>query len=394
MTTARVFGSFDTICFGGGDWWYHNRAHMDVHMMRRLASRGKVLYVNSIVMTRPKLSSGRKFVGKVVRKAASIFAGLKKTEEGLWIYSPFSLPVQHLNWMRPINEAMIGAQLSYIRRRLGISEPIVWVVCPTACNVALKMPKKRLIYQRTDRFEDYPDVDKDEIETFDRKLRDVSDITIYVNRALFEQEKSQCRKAIFLDHGVDVERFSRALADPFVPPDIAEISGPIVGYFGAIDEHKIDAGFIAALADLLPDVSFVFVGAGNMDCSELAKRKNVKLLGRKPYEEIPHYGKRFNAAMIPWRKNSWTQAANPIKLKEYLALGKPVVCTFASTQLLEYKDVISFADDVETFASSIRKALTDDNAVLAAARKEKVKDASWESKTEAVIRELFSSEAI
>jgi glycosyltransferase involved in cell wall biosynthesis len=389
MGTDLVSGRIDTICFGGGDWWYHNRAHMDIHLMRRLARRGTVLYINSIVMTRPSPSAGRKFIGKVMRKARSIFTGLKKTEEGLWVYSPVSLPVQHLDWIRPVNEAMIGAQLSYLRKRLGISEPIVWVVCPAACNIAVKMQKRKMVYQRTDRFEDYPNVDKREIEMFDRKLRDVADLTIYVNRSLYDAEKKECRKAIYLDHGVDVERFSLAHQDPYVPADIAHISRPIVGYFGAIDQHKMDVGFIGALADLLPDMSFVFVGEGNMNCSDLARRKNVKFLGRKPYEQIPHYGKCFDVAIIPWKKNMWTQAANPIKLKEYLALGKPLVCTPAASELLEYKDVIYLADGVEDFASSVRKALAEDSPELAEARREKVKNASWESRLEIVVKELF-----
>ncbi len=179
-----------------------------------------------------------------------------------------------------------------------------------------------------------------------------------------------------------------------MPADIADIPKPIVGYVGAIDQHKIDVGFIGALADMLPDMSFVFVGEGNMSCSDLARRKNVKFLGKKPYEQIPHYGKRFDVAIIPWKKNMWTQVANPIKLKEYLALGKPLVCTPASSELLEYRDVIYLADGVEDFASSIRKALAEDSPQLAAARKEKVKHASWESRLQTVVKELFAGAEI
>jgi glycosyltransferase involved in cell wall biosynthesis len=345
-------------------------------------------------MTRPAVSAGRKFIGKVMRKARSIFTGLKKTEEGLWIYSPVSLPVQHLDWVRPLNEAMIGAQLYRLRKRLDISEPIVWVVCPAACNIALRMRRKKMVYQRTDRFEDYPNVDKRKIEAFDLKLRETADLTIYVNKSLFDVEKKECRKAIYLDHGVDVERFSSAENDSNVPSDIANISRPIVGYFGAIDQHKIDVGFVGALADLLPDMSFVFVGEGSVNCSDLARRGNVKFLGKKSYEQIPHYGKRFDVAMIPWKKNKWTQAANPIKLKEYLALGKPLVCTPASSELLEYKDVIYLADGVEGFASSIRKALAEDSPRLAAARRDRVKNASWESRLQTVVKELFLDKEI
>ena len=43
------------ICFGGEDWWYHNRGHFDMQMMRELSRRVPVLYVNSIGMRVPKV---------------------------------------------------------------------------------------------------------------------------------------------------------------------------------------------------------------------------------------------------------------------------------------------------------------------------------------------------
>ena len=81
----------DTICFGGEDWWYHNRGHIDMQLMRRFAKRGTLVYVNSLVMQKPNIREGSTFLKKVVRKTRSIFTGLKQSEEGFWVYSPFSL---------------------------------------------------------------------------------------------------------------------------------------------------------------------------------------------------------------------------------------------------------------------------------------------------------------
>jgi len=47
---------FDILCFGGEDWWYHNRGHINMQLMRQYPKSGKVLYVNSIVMQKPRLS--------------------------------------------------------------------------------------------------------------------------------------------------------------------------------------------------------------------------------------------------------------------------------------------------------------------------------------------------
>ncbi|MGD8786371.1 MAG: glycosyltransferase [Phycisphaerales bacterium] len=382
-------GNVDVLCFGGEDWWYHNQGHIDFQLMRRFSKMGTTLYVNSIVTQKPKLSEGRKFVKKLIRKTRSILTGLKLSDAGFWVYSPFSLPVHHVACLCSLNEMLLRFQLRYVMRKLAIRNPVVWVACPTACSIAVNMKKSKLVYQRTDCYEAYPNVDSEMIAMCDRKLKAEADITLFVNHSLYNEEAGQCKKAYFLDHGVDFDMFTTAEQNSEHPADIAGIRKPIAGYFGAIDDHKFDVGLVERLADLLPNVSFVFVGKTLMDCSRLSSKKNVWMLGQKPYEQIPNYGKYFDVAIFPWRVNSWTEAANPIKLKEYLALGKPIVSTPAFTELQEHIDVVYKADTPEVFVELIKKALDEDCPEKIAARREKVKDSTWDSKAHTVLKELL-----
>ena len=207
---------------------------------------------------------------------------------------------------------------------------------------------------------------------------------------MYGEESKQCKKAIFLDHGVDYEMFASAENDLEKPMEIVDIPKPIVGFFGGIDDHTSDIAFVERVVDFLPQMSFVFVGEASSDCLKLMAKKNVWMLGQKNYEQIAHYGKCFNVAIMPWRQNRWIEACNPIKLKEYLALGKPIVSTpFAELQ--KYRDVVYEAKTPEEFADCIKKALVEDNPERVAARRSKVKDASWESKAEQVMNELFGN---
>lgn len=377
------------ICFGGEDWWYHNRAHTDMQLMRRFSRSGTTVYVNSIMMRRHKVIGGNRFFEKLVRKVRSILRGLRKSDAGFWVYSPFTLPVHHISWARPLNEAMLRYQIRRLTKKLQLTAPVVWVACPAACDTAIKMNKAKLVYQRTDRYEDDPNVDRDVILGYDRKLKDNADITIYVNRLLYDEEAAQCKNALFLDHGVDYEMFSTAELDSEKPEDIAGIKKPIAGYFGALDEHKLDTGFLEAVAERLPEVSFVFIGKPSLDCSGLSAMKNVWLLGQKTYEQIPHYGKCFDVAILPWKINKWTEAANPIKFKEYLALGKPVVCTPSFSELQQYSDVVYEADSPEEFAECIRKACSENDVELVKKRRLKVVQNSWDGKAGLVLDKLF-----
>ncbi|MDD5327557.1 MAG: glycosyltransferase [Phycisphaerae bacterium] len=382
----------DMICFGGEDWWYKNRGHIDMQLMRRFARIGTVLYVNSIVMQKPNLAKctggGKSFMHKLVRKTKSIMKGLRKSEFGFWVYSPLSLPVHHIAWLRNVNNGILRAQLWVVTRILRMHKPVVWVACPAACDVGIKMKKAKLVYQRTDRYEEYPNVDADVIEQYDRRLKANAELTVFVSRVLYEQERTRCNRAVFLDHGVDFDMFSTAELEQEKPADMAEIKRPIVGFFGGIDNHTFDVGFVEKVIDMLPQMSFVFVGSASSDCSGLAARSNVRMLGQKSYEQIPHYGKCFDVAIMPWRQNRWIEACNPVKLKEYLALGKPVV-SVPFNELKNYCDVVYEAGTPAEFADCIRKALSENGPELVAKRKQKVAQASWDSKAELVLQELY-----
>jgi len=380
------------ICFGGEDWWYHNRGHVDMQLMRRFARLDTVLYINSIVMQKPTpekaTAGGKSLWEKLHRKSKSILKGLKRIEDNFWVYSPCSLPLHHYKWGRSLNKLILNCQMSMIKRKLGIISPLVWVACPAACEVALRMKKEKLIYQRTDRYEEYPNIDSAIIRKYDEELKHEADLTVYANNSLFEEEKSQCKRAVYLDHGVDYELFAQGLNGDELPEDIRNVKRPLIGFFGGIDNHTLDLPFLEAVVQKLPEMSFVLIGHSSADLSNLKKQSNITLLGQKPYEQIPAYGRCFDVCIMPWRQNRWIQACNPIKLKEYLCLGKPIVST-PFPELHKYTTLVYQAVTPEEFAQEIRRALGEDSKEWINARRKKVKDSTWESKAELVISELF-----
>jgi len=367
------------LCFGGQDWWYHNRAHADIQLMRQFARYGagaKVLYVNSIVMRKFNLGEGRMFRVRLGRKLRSMARGLAEVEPGLFAYSPVALPVHHLPLADRLNQVGLQLQVQWALRSLGMGRPIVWVLNPAACRTALRLPRAALVYQRTDRYEEYPGIDAERIGRLDRTLRREADLTVFTNRVLHQEEADSCRGALLLDHGVDYERFADASSDPRVPVEMRNLPRPIVGFFGGIDDHTSDVALAAEVARLCPEMTFVFIGTASADVTALTARPNVRLLGQRPYEQIPHYGKCFDAAIMPWRQNRWIEACNPIKLKEYLALGKPVVST-PFGELAAYTDVVTVAEGAGAFAASLRRALAEDSDGRRRMRRERVAATTW-----------------
>jgi glycosyltransferase involved in cell wall biosynthesis len=101
---------------------------------------------------------------------------------------------------------------------------------------------------------------------------------------------------------------------------------PVVGFFGLIADW-VDIDLIRFLAVSRPDCSFALIGKVVTDVRTFDDLPNVHLLGQKPYEVLPCYTKAFDVAILPFVSNELTIAANPLKLREYIAAGLPVVST-------------------------------------------------------------------
>lgn|GEM_PF-415719 len=383
----------DIVCFGGEDWWYHNRGHCDIQFMRQFARHGRVLYVNSIVMRKFNVTEGAMFWRRLIRKSQSMARGLVRITDRFWVYSPLTAPVHHLPAARSTNERLLREQVNLTMRRIGMSAPLVWVNCPAACDTALALRRSGLVYQRTDRYEDHPGVDVGQILRYDQKLKKHADLTFYSNRKLHEEEASQCRNAAYVEHGLDYELFAHAAKDTLVPPEIRTLSRPIVGFFGGIDNHKFNIALMAQVAKKLPDVTFAFVGQASIDCSPLTQQPHVIMTGQRPYHLIPHYGKCFDVCVLPFNQNRWVEAMNPIKLKEYLALGKPIVATPFS-ELTGYTGFVHIADNADGFAAAIRRAMADNSSTAAMARRRRVSPHSWHNKAVEVLTSLHQEHEI
>ena len=375
--------TFDGIvCFGGEDFWYHNRGHYDMQMMRELSRVVPVLYVNSIGMRTPRIGEGAMFLRRVTRKLKSLSRGLARVREDFWVLSPLVPPGS----MR-FGRRLLSAQVRRAARRAGIRRPLVWVACPPASDALRKIPASGLVYQRTDRYESYPGVDPDRIRGCHESLKERADLTLYCSRALFSEEAAACRSAAFIDHGVDYEHFARAgdeAAD--ADPALRDVPRPRAGFVGGIDAHTFDPELFCEVARSLPDVHFVLVGASSLP-EGWCTLPNVHALGQRPYEAVAGLMAACDVLIMPWNANEWIRACNPVKLKEYLAVGRPVVTT-PFDELAHYAGLVRVAEGPERFAEAVRAALDEPHS--AAPQRERVRLETWREKGRQALAELAS----
>ena len=385
MTKAQ--NSFDgVICFAGVDWWYHNRAHSEVQIMRYLSNDVVVLFVNSLGMRMPRPGVSTQPLQRILRKLHSISRGLRKVAPKMWVFSPIMIPPTNKLWVRKINARLIATQLRFVLKLIGIRRWFIWVTVPTACDVLEALPRTVTIFNRSDAFSKFHEVDEQFIKSCEERLLKNSDMTLYVNRKLMAEDIGSEDRKYYLGHGVDYDHFASVSRNgKNVHPDLASLKRPIVGYFGAIDDYATDLNLFKLAAQSLPHMSFVLIGLSTVDISDIISLPNVHYFGFRAYAEIPKFGAGFDVGIMPWFQNEWIEYCNPIKLKEYLALGIPVVTT-PIPQVEEYPGLLSVATTPHGFVEAIRTSLATNDEYSKLLRQKAVEKDSWSCKAAEVLK--------
>ncbi len=132
--------------------------------------------------------------------------------------------------------------------------------------------------------------------------------------------------AFHIPNGVDVEFFAPTHSYS-MPTDMTDISTPVVGYAGKMQE-LFDVALMRRVAAEIPDVNFVFIGQelNPKWMASLWSYSNTYYLGDKPYAQLPQYLAAFDICIIPYAIER-QHGGDPIKFYEYLAMGKPIVTT-------------------------------------------------------------------
>ena len=146
-----------------------------------------------------------------------------------------------------------------------------------------------------------------------------------------------------------------------------------------MDDYIVDVALLERVAKELPHVQLVLIGDATCSMESIVAHDNVHWLGFRPYEDIPRYGSGFDVALMPWLDNEWIRSCNPIKLREYLALGLPVVTTYYP-QVEPYRHLVSVAADATDFVRLVQQALAT-GAAGAEQRRAAVANTTWEAVT-------------
>jgi glycosyltransferase involved in cell wall biosynthesis len=348
------------------------------HVLRGLARSHRVLWLNSVATRTPKLASGRD-MRKIVQKLAAFSSGPVNVENDLWVYTPLVLPLPHSAAARRINRQVLRATLSVIKRRLGLSEFVLWTFLPNVADYLGVLGASMTVYYCVDEWSMFSYMDRTATQAAERRLLESVDCVFAVTHALAERKRAVNPETHLSPHGVDHALFSQALdAKTRVPEDVATLPRPVVGFYGTIQDW-VDLELIAYLARSQPAWSFVLLGQVMVSTAAVAGLPNVHLPGKRKHGELPAYCKGFDVGLIPYRIDERMPFVNPIKLREYLAAGLPVVST-AVPEVMRYQHWCSVGNTHEEVRGAIQRALQEDSPERRRERSRAMEGETWQAR--------------
>lgn len=257
----------------------------------------------------------------------------------------FNSPVRKLNCVNLL------WNFRHISRRYRIREPIVLTQWPSTADFIKAVPAALKVYYCVDDWPHYPGFNSTNFAAMEAKLIGCVDAFVSTSRDL-HKKGTNCPASLYLPHGVDFEHFARE-AQPSQPVrKLTKLPRPIVGFFGCIDKW-VDLDLIVTLSRKFPQFSFVVFGKRNVPIDSLSNCSNVHYFGMLPYPDLPRYAAHFDIGLIPFVRNTLTEAVNPLKLLEYFALGLPVLAT-RLPELEAYSGPIRLAADSQEFCEQLK----------------------------------------
>jgi glycosyltransferase involved in cell wall biosynthesis len=375
QATNNVLRGRDILCFSH-DWTGDPLSK--THLMRLLSKENRVLWINSIGYRTPTVSKAD--ASRAIKKLLAATERIKEVEPNIFVLSPIAIPAYGRENIRRINSRLLKFQVKRAMRKLGFERVVNWIFNPPAAVIARKLGEDKLIYHCVDEYTAFSGVSGSVMDEFERVLLEKSDLSIVTSERLLQSRSKINPDTVLVRHGVDHAHFRKALdATTVVPEDIRDLPKPVIGFFGLIADW-VDVELMAGVAQHFSEGSLVVLGKATTDISLLTNLKNVHVLGRKPYEMLPAYSKGFDVALNPFRINELTLNANPLKVREYLAAGVPVVST--PIPEVEVLNLCRIANGLTETVREIEAILKEPGSRLE--RSEAIRGESWEARLEEI----------
>ena len=286
---------------------------------------------------------------------------------------------------RRVNRWLLARQLRPVVE--AARPPVVAITTvPIVADLVGRLPVARWVYYCVDDYEEWPGLDKGALRAMEAELVRRVDAVIVVSDRLRDKLAAMGRRADVLTHGTDLEHWAGGGA---TGPSgrLADLERPLIVFWGVVD-RRMDLAMLARLGADLGRGTIVLVGPESDPDPAIDRVPRLVRVGPVPFDGLPSVARAASVLVMPYLDLPVTRAMQPLKLKEYLATGKPaVVRDLPATR--DWSDALDLVDSPSAFSEAVRRRLDGTLPPGQASARDRLRSESWAAKAAEFARLAF-----
>lgn len=251
--------------------------------------------------------------------------------------------------------------------------------------LVMHLPNTLRVYDCMDHHQGFGNVPKKLIE-IEKKMLHEADLVVVTSAWLEDYARNYNQNCVVIRNASEFEHFAN-------PPDKRYIDAKgrkIIGYYGAIAEW-FDLDLIRAIAHAEPDALILLVGNDTIAATQTVKDiANIVFTGEVPYAQLPYYLHAFDICLLPFQVSPLTLATNPVKVYEYLAAAKPIVCTDLP-EISQLGNLVQRAANRHDFIHKVSDCLrSSDDESIRQQRRQFAREQTWDHRVSALTEAILA----
>jgi uncharacterized SAM-binding protein YcdF (DUF218 family) len=327
-----------------------------------LSQKYNVLFIENTGVRKLKIKDTKRVYLRIKNIIKNVF-GFRKIKNNLYILSPFFLPFPYGKTITKINFFLIFNKLQkwIVFNNFKIHSVFTFSATPVVVKIIKNLNPNQINFLYTDLMSKSSN-DAILLRKYEKEIIKYSDNVFYSSLSLKKNIANLNKNNFFFPGGVDLKKFSKVICyDKKLKSQLDKFKKPIIGFLGQI-KNVIDIRLIEKIARKFNDCTILMVGPVDRDMLHLKETslENLIFLGPQDHKNVPYILSKFKVGIIPYIKNSFTDAINPAKLNEYIASNLSVVTTNLN-EVINYnktnKDIILISNNHKSFLNNLSNVL-------------------------------------
>ncbi|QDS88331.1 Putative teichuronic acid biosynthesis glycosyltransferase TuaH [Rosistilla ulvae] len=331
------------------DWGRHPSSCQ--HLVGELLPELSATWVNTVGMRPPRWDRMT-----VARGAEKLHQWLSAADQvsaaplpaALAIRNPTMWPWMSHRWDQALNAQLLTRQLH------DVSDGAIAVTTiPIVADLVGRLPVRRWVYYCVDDFSVWPGLSANAMRMMERSLLEKVDCVVAASENLADAIRPLHPNVSILTHGVDCDFWAKPTGEP--PAEIASLPGPLAVFWGVVD-RRMNAEWVLALADRINSGTIVLAGPQQDPDPRLLLHPRIAAIGPVPFAQLPALARQASVLIMPYADLPVTRAMQPLKLKEYLATGVPVVAA-SLPAVSDWRDCLEMVTNKQEFVAATIQAM-------------------------------------